>query len=62
MAISDNDPDYYRDDEDGEVPHGHWLKSPDWERKQREHLELINAIREGRACDLRYRPINVIPF
>lgn len=55
------DPEYYADDEDGNEPHGYWIKSAGYERKDREWRDAAQAVHEGRACWIEDAP-GYIPF
>jgi hypothetical protein len=55
------DREYYADNDDGTEPHGYWIKTADYERKQAQMREAKQAVIEGRACWLRDNP-NLLPF
>lgn len=68
MSIKDIDPYYYSEqtDEDGnvDIPHGHWLRAADWERKQQDHRKAAQAVASKRACWLSDNPnrLRDLPF
>jgi hypothetical protein len=60
MNTADIDPEYYRNDDDGNEPSGYWLLSPRFNQQRRIWWETKKAVDEGRACWVRLE--SDIPF